>query len=81
MKENEYMRIHAKYLLDDIRLQYNIESLVDLDGYVYVRIKKGMYGLKQAAILAYNPLFKQLKPHGYQPCPETTGLWRHKTRK
>ena len=74
------MRINAIYFLDDIRLQYDIENLIDLDGYVYVRIKKGMYGLKQAAILAYNHLVKQLKPHGYHPCPETTGLWRHKTR-
>ena len=43
---------------------------------MYVRIKKGMHGLKQAAIIAYNHLVKHLKPHGYHPCPETTGLWR-----
>ena len=48
---------------------------------MYVRIKKVIYGLKKAAILVYNHLFKQLKPHGYHPCPEITGLWRHKTRK
>ena len=81
MEENEYMRIHARYFLDDIRLQYDIKILIDLDGYIYVRIKKGMHGLKQAAILAYNHLVKQLKPHGYHPCPETTVFWRHKTRK
>ena len=81
MEENEYMRIHARYFLDDIRLQYDIENLIDADGYVYVKIKKGMYGLKQAALLAYNHLVKQLKPHGYHPCPETTGLWKHKTRR
>ena len=52
-----------------------------MDGYVYVHIKKGMYGIKQSAILAYNHIVKQLKLHGYHPCPETTGLWRHKTRK
>ena len=38
-----------------------------------------MYGLKKAAILAYNHFVKQIKPHGYHPYPETTGLWRHKT--
>ena len=64
------MRIHAKYFLDDIRLQYEIEILIDLDGYVYVRIKKGVYGLNQAAILAYKHLVKQIKPHGYHPCPD-----------
>ena len=40
MEENEYMQIQAKYFSDDIRLQYDIESLIDSDGYVYVRIKK-----------------------------------------
>ena len=40
-----------------------------------------MYGLKQAAIIAYNHLINQLKPHGYNPCSETTGLQRDKTRK
>ena len=68
------MRIHARCFLDDIRLQYDIESLIGLDGYVYVCIKKGMYDLKQAAILDYNHLVKQLKPHGYHTCPENTGL-------
>jgi hypothetical protein len=39
-----------------------------------------MYGLKQAAILAYKYLVNQLAPHGYYPCPYTTGLWTHATR-
>ena len=36
-----------------------------------------MYSLKQAAVLAYNGLVGNLKPHGYYPCPSTSGLWRH----
>ena len=39
-----------------------------------------MYGLKQAAILAYNHLRSLLEPAGYYPCLSTTGLWRHRTR-
>ena len=81
MEETEYMRIHSRYFLDDIRKQYNIEELINEDGYVYVMIKKGMYGLKQqAAILAYKHLVTLLAPHGYHPCPNTTGLWQHDTR-
>ena len=41
------------------------------DGYVYARIEKGVYGLKQAAVLAYNNLVKILKKYGYEPCPNT----------
>lgn len=51
------------------------------DGHVYVRIGKGMYGLKQAAILAYQQLVTFLTTHGYYQCAYTTGLWRHNTRK
>ena len=39
MEEDEYMKIHSKYFFDDIRKQYNIDSLVHTDGYVYVKIK------------------------------------------
>mmetsp|Transcript_15150 Transcript_15150/g.21608 ORF Transcript_15150/g.21608 Transcript_15150/m.21608 type:complete len:108 (+) Transcript_15150:254-577(+) len=40
-----------------------------------------MYGLKQAAILAYDQLVKCLAPHGYEPMPFTPSMWRHKTQK
>ena len=56
MSEAEYMKIHEKYFLADIREQYSIDKLVHVDSYVYCKIKKGMYGLKQAARLAYEKL-------------------------
>ena len=64
----------------DIREFYNLQSKVTPDGYVFIRIKKGMYGLKEAAILAYNKLRTHLEPKGYYPIPGTSGLWAHKTR-
>ena len=39
-----------------------------------------MYGLKQAALLGYQNLIQNLKPHGYHPIPHTSGLWKHETR-
>ena len=81
MSEPKYMRIHSKYFFEDIRSEYDIDSKIAPDGYVYIRIQKGMYGLKQATVLAYNQLVRNLEPHGYVPCPFTAGLWRHKTRK
>jgi hypothetical protein len=50
------------------------------NGYVYVRIEKGMYGLPQAGRLANDRLVKFLAPHGYRPVPITPGLWEHETR-
>ena len=77
MKDPEYMRIHYRYFPSEIRQQYNLDALVDKTGFVYIKIKKGMHGLKQAAILAYNNLAQRLKPFGYAPCSHTTCLWTH----
>ena len=75
MSRPEYMRIQWKHIPDDIRQRYNLFQLLTDDGYIYVKIKKGMYGLKQAAILAYQQLEAFLKPAGYHPIPHTVGLW------
>lgn len=40
-----------------------------------------MYGLKQAAVLAYDQLVTHLRPQDYHPIPHTLGLWKHETRK
>ena len=81
MAAPEYMRIHYRYFPDEIKKQYQLDKIVDHDGYIYIKIKKGMYGLKQAAILVYNKLVNTLEPHGYSPCPNTSGTWKHRTRK
>ena len=44
----EYMKIPVKHIPDEIIELYKIKSLIH-NGYVYVKIKRGMYGLKQAA--------------------------------
>ena len=77
----QYMRIHGKYFPDEFKNEHNIQQLVETDGYVYCEIQKGMYGLKEAGIVAYRNLVKNLKPFGYEPMPYTPGLWRHISRK
>ncbi len=47
------------------------------DGWVYIQINKGMYGLPQAGILANNLLTKRLAAKGYYQCQYTPGLWKH----
>ena len=48
----EYSRINGKYYFSDIREKYYIDNIVAPNGYVYCKIKRGIYGLKQAARLA-----------------------------
>ena len=45
LKVAEYLRIHHKYFLEDIRTKYKIDSLVAPDGFVYYKIKHSLYML------------------------------------
>ena len=46
------MRILLKIISQDIIDTYNLTALVVDQGWICMRIKKGMYGLKQAGIIA-----------------------------
>jgi hypothetical protein len=59
--------------------KYNLNALA-VDGWVYIEIRKGIYGLKQAGLLANQLLQTRLAPFGYYPARHTPGLWLHKTR-
>ena len=79
LEEPEFLHIHAKYFLPDIRDKYNIDSLVHTDGYVYCQLKRGMYGLKQAACLARDNLITHLANYGYVPTKHAPNIWSHHT--
>ena len=81
LEEPEYIRIHGKYFLPDIRKQYKIDNVIDKDGYVYCKAIRGMYGLKQAAKLAREQLIATLKPFGYYPTKESQNIWERTTKK
>jgi hypothetical protein len=53
--------------------KYNVRAMM-VDGWVYIEIRKGMYGLKQTAILANQLLKKCLVPFGYYPARHTMGV-------
>jgi hypothetical protein len=50
------------------------------NGYIYIQINKGVYGMPQSGRLANNLLFKHLAPHEYNPVHHTHGLWKHAMR-
>jgi hypothetical protein len=81
MKIYQYMRVHRKYVPAAIIDKYGLtRAHFDSKGYVYLEIQKGMYGLKEASILAYNQLKAHLAPYNYSPGCFRTGLWKHDTR-
>jgi hypothetical protein len=59
--------------------EYGLNDLA-VDGKLYIKIQKGMYGLPQAGILANEMLQRHLSQDGYLPTSHTHGLWAHDTR-
>ena len=45
MDRPEYMKVLLKYFPTDIQEKYNLKEKVTSTGYVYIKIKKGMYGM------------------------------------
>jgi hypothetical protein len=79
MAHYEYMRLPLRILPQQIVDQYKLLPLVH-NGWVYVKIRKGMYGLPQASIIANQRLEKHPAKYGYKPTYITPGLWRHESR-
>jgi hypothetical protein len=77
MARPEYMHMKLKDLPKDFIILYNLVDKVTFNGFVFIEIQKGMYGLPQASILAQELLEKCLNQHGYHQSPLTPGLWQH----
>jgi hypothetical protein len=75
----EYMKMLLSRFPEEIIQKYNLNALA-IDGWVYIEIRKGMYGLKQAGLLANHLLQTRLSLFGYYPARHTPGIWLHKTR-
>ena len=75
----EYMRMKIDLIPQEFIDEYDLNTKVK-DGYVYMKIIKGMYGLPQAGILANKLLKERLSEHGYYEVQHTPGLFTHKYR-
>ena len=79
MDRPEYMKIPIDLIPPEIIIEYKLLDLVH-EGYVYIEINKGMYGLPQAGLLANKLLGKRLAKYGYYQSRHTPGLWKHAWR-
>ena len=71
----EYLRLKLINLPEDVIEQYGLKDKATSDGYVYVDIRKGMYGLPQAGLLAQELLEQRLMKHRYTQKKVTPGFW------
>ena len=79
LPEAEYVRFRYDLIPPRIIRQYQLDLLV-VDGFVYARINKAWYGLKQGGKIAHDDLVEHLKKHGYVRSGTTDGLFKHITR-
>ena len=75
MDRPEYLQILKKYFSSKFRDLYKLHDKIHHDGFIYCKVKKVLYRLKQAAILAYNLLVQRLAEGGYHQIPFTNGLF------
>jgi hypothetical protein len=59
--------------------QYELDQHA-FNGYVHLELRRAVWGLPQAGILANKQLRHKLAPFGYHECKNTPGLWYHETR-
>jgi hypothetical protein len=80
LKQNEYMRIHISQIPQESLEKYVTPNLIQ-DDHVLAEISKGIYGLKQAGLLAQQRLVYHLAEHNYFPISTTSPcIFKHKTR-
>jgi len=73
----EYFRIKLELFPREITDWYNLNNKADNKGYVFCKVKRGMYGLPQAGKLAQDQLSKWLNKVGYYQSKTTLGYWKH----
>ena len=80
MKCFEYMRLKLSDLPEDFVERYNLEPKADKNRQIYVKIRRGMYGLSQAGLLAQQLIEERLNAKGYSQSTLVPGLWTHEWR-
>ena len=79
LTDYEYMKLPKHIIPDEIFEQYKLLPLLHRN-FVYIQIRKGMYGLPQAGRLANLQLIQHLRPFGFEPVKRMPGLWKHTSR-
>ena len=80
LPEAEYVRFKISLIPQEIIEAYNLKELATYDGYVYARVNKAWYGLKQAGKIAHDDLVERLAEAGYRKGGHVEGYFKHDTR-
>jgi len=61
----EFIRLKRGDIPDEVINEYKLREKPTKNGSIYIRAKRGMYGLPQAGLLANKLLEKRFNKHGY----------------
>ncbi len=75
----EYIRIKFVDIPQEFIDEYKLNKLA-CESWIYFKMRRGMYGLHQAGILANKLLQDSLAEFDYYEAATTPGLWRHNWR-
>ena len=78
LKEAECVRFKVDQIPENIIKHYKLDSKIR-NGFVYAKINRAWYGLKQSGKIAHDDLVEHLKKEGYTKTT-TEGLFKHCTR-
>ncbi len=76
----EFIQIKLTDIPGKVIKEYKLRELATKNGSIYIRAKRGMYGIPQAGLLAIKLLEKCLNKHGYRQSKLVPSLWKHDTR-
>ena len=79
MNKNKDWKIAIKIIPTDIIGKYDLKNK-QIYGYIYGRLKRGVWGLVQAGIIAHKLLKVHLKSYVCAPANITQGIWTHHYR-
>ncbi len=76
----EFIQIKLSDIPNEVIREYKLREKATKNGSIYIRAKRGMYGLPQAGLLANELFKKRLNKHEYRQSKLVPGLWKHDTR-
>ena len=79
LPDAEYVRSRYDLIPPRIIQHYNLDRIAH-NGFVYAKIKRAWYGLKQSGKIAHDDLVAHLEQHGYIRAGQTDGLFTHQSR-
>ncbi len=65
LKRPEYTKMRLSDIPEEVIKEYNLHQFATPDGWVYIKVIRGMYGLPQAGSLGHDLLEQRLNKEGY----------------